>query len=276
MASNLIGRLTSVHRLTNCLRSIDRLTPGPVSTIHNVLPCRTVMYFKRMYPVKPFDPSRTGPFRPKLKRYDYTYIMEENTNRKPSGEMQVILATDIEGLGLKGDVVTVGKVLARTHMLSVGVAEYVNPDNLNKYEKIRKERANERRQTMTGLKTIKQLLAMTLPIPMSTSVPWQLNKTHVRVAFRNVGVELTDDCITLPEEPVTQHKTINFQITVNGMQKVDVRAIIYAYSKTVPASLPPVWSVDADATKVDIERIIADAAANMKRQSDKSTVTSTQ
>ena len=32
--------------------------------------------------------------------------------------------------------------------------------------------------------TIRQLQAMTLPIPMNPNVSWTLNKTHVRVAFR--------------------------------------------------------------------------------------------
>ena len=50
-----------------------------------------------MYPPKPFDISRTGPFRPKLKRSSYVYILEENTNQKPAGDMEVILVTDVDG-----------------------------------------------------------------------------------------------------------------------------------------------------------------------------------
>ena len=41
------------------------------------------------------------------------------------------------GLGFEGDVITVPKRLARNHMLPVGVAEYVCPQNLKKYDKIR-------------------------------------------------------------------------------------------------------------------------------------------
>lgn len=50
-----------------------------------------------MYPPR-FYNGRTGPCRPKLKRREYVYIMEENTNSKPAGKMDVILATDVEGL----------------------------------------------------------------------------------------------------------------------------------------------------------------------------------
>ena len=50
-----------------------------------------------MYPVPLYDPKRTGPFRPKLRRREYVYVMEENTIHKPAGNMDVILATDVEG-----------------------------------------------------------------------------------------------------------------------------------------------------------------------------------
>jgi ribosomal protein L9 len=41
------------------------------------------------------------------------------------------------GFGFKGDVVKVSKRLARNHMLPVGVAEYVSPENLAKYAQTR-------------------------------------------------------------------------------------------------------------------------------------------
>lgn len=50
------------------------------------------MYKPRLYKL-----HQTGPLRPKLKRSSYVYILEENTNSKPAGKMDVILATDIEG-----------------------------------------------------------------------------------------------------------------------------------------------------------------------------------
>jgi len=42
------------------------------------------------------------------------------------------------GLGFKGDIVTVSKRLARNHMFPASVAEYVNKENLKKYEHIQK------------------------------------------------------------------------------------------------------------------------------------------
>jgi len=34
------------------------------------------------------------------------------------------------------------------------------------------------------VQTMKQLQHMNLSVPMSSTVPWTLNKTHVKVAFR--------------------------------------------------------------------------------------------
>jgi ribosomal protein L9 len=42
------------------------------------------------------------------------------------------------GFGFKGDIVRVSKRLARNHMLPVGVAEYLCPENVAKYEQVRK------------------------------------------------------------------------------------------------------------------------------------------
>jgi len=264
MNSNIHPRLFA-GGLRCALASHGRTHISRTVLLNNTLqPRRNTMYFRRMYPVPLRSPNQTGPFLPKLRRREFVYIMEENTDTRPAGNMDVILATDVEGLGLKGDIVTVSKVLARTHMLPVGVADYVSPENMARYEQIRKERENVRRQTMTALKSMKELAAMTLPVPMSTAVTWTLNKTHVRVAFRAAGVELTDDCITLPEQPVTQHGNITVQITVNGMDKVNVKAVIYPYSKTVPASLPPVWSQDPALTRFDLETMIARAARRMR------------
>lgn len=51
-----------------------------------------------MYKPRLHKLNQTGPFRPKLKRREYVYILEEDTNSKPAGKMDIILATDIEGL----------------------------------------------------------------------------------------------------------------------------------------------------------------------------------
>lgn len=50
-----------------------------------------------MYPPRLYKEKQTGPFRPRLKRREFVYIMEENSDNKPAGDMDIILATDVEG-----------------------------------------------------------------------------------------------------------------------------------------------------------------------------------
>lgn len=215
-----------------------------------------------MYKPRLHKLHQTGPFRPKLKRSEYVYILEENTNIKPAGKMDVILATDIEGLGFKGDIVTVEKRLARNYMFPSGVADYVCPENLIKYEPIVKENEDKIRQSLTGHQTLKKLAGMNLPIGMSATVPWELNKTHVKVAFRNCGVILSEESIELPEKPVTTPAEITVQVKINKLDTVSVKAIIYHYNKSVAPVLPPIWS-DMDSTKFDIYEAIAKAAQKL-------------
>jgi len=100
-------------------------------------------------------------------------------------------------------------------------------------------------------------------VPMSSSQPWTLSKAHIRVALRMAGVEACEDSISLPEQPITQPQTINITITVNGMDRVAVKTLIYAYNKTITPVLPPVWPHDSTQVKFDLEQVIAEAAQRM-------------
>lgn len=226
-------------------------------------PVRGTCIFSRKFPPPLYQKRQTGPFRPRLEEEHYVYDLEENTYYTPAGNMEVILATDVEGLGFKGDIISVTKRLARNHMLPAGVAEYVTEENLKKYDHIRTKREYEARQTLTAHKTMKQLQHMTLPVPMSSTVPWTLNKTHVKVAFRMCGVELTEDQIELPDEPVTTAKDITVYLTVNELDRVPVNVHIYNYSKLTMPTLPPVWS-DSPSAQFNIFDAVSIAAHRMR------------
>lgn len=224
---------------------------------------RGTCVFRRKFPPPLYKKDQTGPSRPQLEEEHYLYILEECKHSRPAGDMQVILATDVEGLGFKGDVVTVSKRLARNHMFPASVAEYVTEENLKKYEHIRKRREHEARQTLTAYKTMRQLEYMNLPVSMSSTVAWTLNKTHIKVAFRMCGVELTEDQIELPEEPVTSPKQITVYVTFNEMDRVPVSVNVYHYSKTTLPVLAPVWSNDPEA-KFNIFTAVSQAAHRMR------------
>jgi len=54
--------------------------------------------FSRKNPPPLYKKSQTGPFRPRLEKEHYLYILEECTHNTPQGNMEVILATDVEGM----------------------------------------------------------------------------------------------------------------------------------------------------------------------------------
>jgi len=55
--------------------------------------------FRRKNPPPLYSKKQTGPFRPELKEEHYLYILEDNMHCRPQGDIQVILATDVEGIG---------------------------------------------------------------------------------------------------------------------------------------------------------------------------------
>ena len=55
-----------------------------------------------MFPTKLKDPQCTGPFYPKLKKQHYVYIFEEFRNWKPAGDIELILAVDVDGRHITG------------------------------------------------------------------------------------------------------------------------------------------------------------------------------
>ena len=66
---------------------------------------------------------------------------------------------------------------------------------------------------------------LTLPIVMNPNVAWKLEKFHALVALRKVGVVVeSEDCVELPEFDVTEPQDIQIGVTINGTDKVQVRA----------------------------------------------------
>jgi len=54
--------------------------------------------FRRKNPPPLYNKNQTGPFRPKLEEEHYLYVLEECMQQTPAGDIDVILATDVEGI----------------------------------------------------------------------------------------------------------------------------------------------------------------------------------
>ena len=66
---------------------------------------------------------------------------------------------------------------------------------------------------------------LTLPIVMNPNTSWKVEKFHVMVAMRKVGVVVeSEDCIQLPDEDVVEPSDIRIRITVNDTDVANIRA----------------------------------------------------
>jgi len=186
------------------------------------------------------------------KRREYVY-MPTNTDDQPLGNMDILLVADVEGLGMKWDRVSVSKTLARELLLPGRLALYASAENEAIVERLKEnEPERKRHKSVWAQKTIRQLANMTLPIPMCSDNKWILQKRHVRLAFRLVGVHLNEDCITLPENDIVEPGEVTIQVTVNDLEVIPIKAVVYHWyenAREAPGgilpSLPPVWSHDS-------------------------------
>lgn len=201
---------------------------------------------------------------------DYNMLeVVENTGLKKLPKIQVLLTTYVEGIGDRGEIVTVKRKIARQHLLPIGLAVYPTEDNLKKYSSDGSSASPRQKLSPFVSKTIRCLRSMKLRVPMSHQVSWTLDKTHVKAAFRRYGVELSENCIELPEEPVSydpstdgEPKFMEFpiKVTVVGLENVEVKTRIewiHLNPEARPSEPTPfhLWSQDA----INIKTVILEA-----------------
>ncbi|XP_064596348.1 large ribosomal subunit protein bL9m-like [Liolophura sinensis] len=222
---------------------------GSCLPLGNVEQRRNTIVVKRMYP--PRLPKQGH--RPRVRSMQKILQMVDVEHAHPKPDIQCILTDDVEGVGNRGDLLYVKRRLFRNYLYPAGFAKYASPENIAEWKQLRQESGEERETAVESVyakMTAKKLFGMFLPVPMSGDNPWILNKTHVKVAFRRMYVELTEDCIELPDEEITEPRDLEIKVTINGTLTVPVKARIYHIfkdqSKNVPPDLPPLFTyVDA-------------------------------
>lgn len=213
--------------LKSIIQRTSRLSLQSCCTTHT--PSRGTAVFRRMYEPIPGTITKGRA----LRRRHWVYVMVENRSRKPAGNMDILLLDDFEGYGLKGDVINVKKSIGRFNLLPTMRATYPTPENIAAVQAEleadgRKDRPKE---SVWAQKTLKNLAWSTLYVQMSAKNPWTLDKSHVRIAFRRQGVELTEDCIELPDHPITEATDFTVNVTVNKSHTVPVAAKIDLVTK---------------------------------------------
>ncbi|CAL1537212.1 unnamed protein product [Lymnaea stagnalis] len=154
-------------------------------------------------------------------------------------ELACILTDYVEGIGIRGDLVKVKKEVFHNDLYPAGLAVYASPENIDEFEEERKAKGIDKSEMRLGVfarMAIKELNHMHLEIPMNDKVEWTLDKQHVQVAFRTQGIELLEECLVLPEEPISTFQDLVVKVWINGLESVDVKATIVPISqKFAPA-----------------------------------------
>lgn len=158
--------------------------------------------------------------------------------------MEVVLTAFVDGIGAKGDVVSVKQHLAYNKLLLPGLAVYKTPANQARYTKAANDDAEIEHSSPFAQRTVNVLESRILGIIMNKDNPWVLKPWHVRVSLRKIGINAVDEAIELPETPITgpdllkQNKEFVVFVTVNGLEKAKVRCRIHHWSSDSSERLP--------------------------------------
>lgn len=198
---------------------------------------------KTKTPLQPrvISPLIVGPFLrvPHYKKprpvADFLYEEVENTEERVEPKLKVILLKTIDELGIPGDVVEVERDYGRFQLISAQAAVYASEYNLSKYRNLRDSGGVDRHGPSSAfvMPTVKRLKTEVILVWVNGEHPWTINKRMVRVAFRAAGYVVPEECIRLPETPISgpdvegkQGKDFACEITINGVEKVHVRCMI--------------------------------------------------
>ncbi|KAF9806150.1 hypothetical protein SFRURICE_016349 [Spodoptera frugiperda] len=195
---------------------------------------RNTFILKRKTPV-PLHKKGGKPI--KLKGRHFVYDLVEDTNVKRKPDVKVILNQFIDGVGNKGQVLTLRPHQAYNEYLVPGLAVYASPQNLEKYD------ANEEKSTTESNysspyvhRTIGCLSRVILQITMSKLEPWVLEPWHISTSFRKSGFLVPEHCIEMPPAQIKgpdltlQDKEFYITVTINNTEKVNVRCRIHHWA----------------------------------------------
>jgi len=160
-------------------------------------------------------------------------------------DTSIVLLEYVENLGVAGDIVTIDCQRARWELIMPGRAVYASAFNLEYYkELISKSEKSTGPSSAIVNETMKRLRLSVFPLTLSSKVPWTVEKWHVSSMLRRHGVVISEECIELPETPISGpdpniiDKVFLVSITINGKEKVNVRCCILEHG---PVQRDPFW-----------------------------------
>ncbi|XP_046383932.1 39S ribosomal protein L9, mitochondrial [Ischnura elegans] len=236
--------------------------------VTSVLPClacgqqiRTTFILKRRWP--PGLHKNDTP--PRLKARNYVYDLVEDTTRRKHEDIRVVLATYVEGLGNRGDIVSVKPTFGYQNLILPGLGVYCTPENVEKYTSGSHSKDVDEHSSPNAEKTVKFLSRLVLAVVMNKDMPWTLEPWHISMSFRKAGIAVPEKAITMPQYPIKgpdlslENKQFLVKVTVNGLETAMVRCRIHHWSTTLADRLPFVeahWRQKAEAIFPEEEEVM--------------------
>lgn len=188
------------------------------------------------------------------KHHVYDLIEDRSIKKRPN--LEVILTAFVNGIGDRGDIVSLQRTEAYNKLLLPGLAVYKTDENVKKYASIN-DVANKEivHSSAYAQRTVNVLQNRILAVIMNKDEPWTLEPWHIKASLRKAGMHAADGTIELPKDPITgpdmlkEGKEFIVTVTINNMEKAKVRCRIHHWSTDPSNRLPYVidhWKLPAE------------------------------
>ncbi|KFB40637.1 AGAP000950-PA-like protein [Anopheles sinensis] len=205
---------------------------------------RNTFVLKRRFPPNLYKKNQTPG---KLCGRHYVYDMVDDTTITKKPNLEVVLTAFVEGVGSKGDVVSLKPNIAYNKLLLPGLAVYKTPESVAKYATVKDEKDKEVHSSAYVQATVNKLESLILAVVMNKDHPWKIEPWHIKATLRKAGYYVPEHAITLPETPnigpdlLKQNREFYCTITINNLEKARVRCRIHHWSTEPSDRLPYVF-----------------------------------
>lgn len=213
---------------------------------------RTTFILKRKYE-PPLHKINQKP--KKLRGRHHIYELIEDTTTSKHAEIEVVLKTFVEGVGGKGDVISIKPNVAYNKLLLPGLAVYKTEENVSKYAKKENEKVDLEHSSRFAQRTVNMLERLNLSVVMNKDHPWVIEPWHIKASLRKAGYICQEECITIPKEPIEgpdlkkESKEFYCIVTINNSEKARVKCRIHHWSTDPSERLPYVfeyWKIPSE------------------------------
>ncbi|CAH0551540.1 unnamed protein product [Brassicogethes aeneus] len=181
-----------------------------------------------------------------LRSRHYVYELVKNEELEKKANINVILTTYVEGLGNKGEKVSVKPKYAYQDLLLPGLAVYESPENVEKYKDFMTNPMSdvEAHSSPTAMLTVRSLSGIMLSVVMNKDTHWSLKPWHIKVSFRKCGYIVPEHAIIMPEQEIKgpnmdlENREFFVTVKINNKETVPVRCRIHHWSTEVKDRIP--------------------------------------